>query len=117
VPAPPALRLRPQPHLTLQPSVDSLIGRDSMSSVSALAPVVVLIEPARKAVANLWAVRVLGADAVWRTTILPAATREIALPALTREVVVTAVSRTGIESPAARLTIVTSTPALGAGPR
>jgi uncharacterized lipoprotein YddW (UPF0748 family) len=105
VPPPPTLRVRPISPLTLQASIDTLIPRDSTSPVSAIAPVVVLLEPGKKSEPTLWTVRTLGADAVWTTTILPGAAREVALPATTRDVIVTVVGRTGIESPAARLTL------------
>jgi uncharacterized lipoprotein YddW (UPF0748 family) len=104
VPPRPSLRLRPLSPLTLQASIDTLIPRDS-TSPSAIAPIVVLLEPGRKSEPTLWTVRALGGDGIWTTTILPGAAREVALPAATRDVVVTVVGRTGIESSAARLTL------------
>lgn len=113
-PARPTVRLRPAPRLAIAPAIDSLIRQDTMAAANAIAPLVVLLEPAKKSEPSLWTVRVLGADAVWTATILPGAAREIALPATTRDVVVSAVSRTGIESPAARLALPGPNPASGA---
>ena len=104
-PARPTLRLRPQPRLMLQSPADTLIRADSTITVSAVAPLVVLLEPATKSEPALWTVRALSAESVWTTTILPGSAREATLPASTRDVVVTVVGRTGIESASARLTL------------
>lgn len=114
-PGRPTIRLRPAPRLALQSAVDTMFRADSQSAASALAPLVVLLEPAKKSVPNLWTVRSLGADALWTVAILPGSASEVVLPPLTRDVVVTAVSRTGVESLPARLTFAEPTlPAAGA---
>jgi hypothetical protein len=98
----------------MTPAIDTLIRQDSSPGASAIAPLVVQLEPAKKSVPSLWTVRALGADAIWTTTILPGTAREITLPATTRDVVVNAVSRTGIESPPARLALSGPSPSPGA---
>ena len=114
-PGRPTIRLRPAPRLALQAAIDTMFRADTTSAVGGLAPLVVLLEPAKKSVLSLWTVRSLGADAVWTVAILPGAAREIMLPPLTRDVIVTAVGRTGIESLPARLTFADPTlPAAGA---
>jgi uncharacterized lipoprotein YddW (UPF0748 family) len=104
-PGRPTIRLRPASRLALQAAIDTMFRGDSATAVSDLSPLVVLLEPAKKSIPNLWTVRSLGADAVWTVTILPGTARDVVLSPLTRDVVITAISRTGIESPPARLTL------------
>ena len=104
-PATPVLRLRPPSPFVLLPPLDTLMRSDGATVASAIAPVVVLLEPARKSEPALWTVRALGAGALWTTMVLPGSAREVTLPAATSEVLVTVVGRTGLESAAARLTL------------
>jgi hypothetical protein len=114
-PGRPTIRLRATPRLALQAAIDTMFRGDSATAASALAPLVVLLEPAKKSVPSLWTVRSLGAESVWTVAILPGAAREVVLSPLTSDVIVTAVSRTGIESPPARLTFSdTALPSAGA---